>query len=250
MAWTGKIVGGVLGTLVGGPLLGGTIGALVGHQFDRGTNKVKQISQTFQVAFFGCLAKMARADGKITQDEIDAVEAIMARFRYTGETRNQAIEIFRRAKDDPHTAADYINQLAGVIQFNPQIAMTFIGALHAVAAADGSIHANEREILLQAERAFRLRPGTIDALLNGGFGGGAASPARQANALSNAYKVLDVSPDATDVEIKKIYRQKCMEFHPDKLASKGLPEEFMTYAHDQLAKVNDAYDLIKKERGL
>ncbi|MDZ8118651.1 co-chaperone DjlA [Pontiella agarivorans] len=249
MAWTGKIIGGVLGSLLGP--LGTVVGVGIGHQFDKGAGKVKQVSQTFQVAFFGCLAKMARADGKITQDEIDAVEAIMARFRYTGETRKQAIEIFRRAKDDPHTAADYINQLAGVIQFNPQIAMTFIGALHAVAAADGAIHPNEREILLQVERAFRLRPGTIDAMLNGGFGGGAGGtrPA-QANIIENAYKVLDVSPDASDAEIKKIYRQKCMEFHPDKLASKGLPEEFMTYAHEQLAKVNEAYDVIKKERGL
>jgi DnaJ like chaperone protein len=241
MAWTGKLIGGVLGSLLGP--IGTVVGVGIGHQFDKGANRLKQTAQTFQVAFFGCLAKMARADGTISQPEIEAVEQIMARFNYTGAVRDQAIEIFRRAKDDPHTAADYINQLAGVIQFNPQIAMTFIAALHAVAAADGQIHPNEREILLQAERAFRLRPGTIDAML-GGVRGNAP------NALENAYKVLEISPDATDAEIKKIYRKKCTEFHPDKLASKGLPEEFMTYAHEQLTKINEAYDLIKKERGL
>lgn len=248
MAWTGKIIGGVLGSLLGP--LGTVVGVGIGHQFDKGASKVKQVSQTFQVAFFGCLAKMARADGTISQEEIDAVEHIMAQFRYTGETRQQAVEIFRRAKDDPHTAEDYINQLAGVIQFNPQIAMTFIGALHAVALADGELHPNEHDILLQAERAFRLRPGTIDAMLNGNFRGGSAGPARQANALADAYKVLDISPETSDADIKKIYRQKCMEFHPDKLASKGLPEEFMTYAHDQLTKINEAYDVIKSARGL
>lgn len=242
MAWTGKIIGGVLGSLVA-PIFGTAIGAAIGHQFDKGADRVKQTAQTFQVAFFGCLAKMARADGTISKAEIEAVEQIMARFGYTGQMRDQAIGIFRRAKDDPHTAADYINQLAGVIQFNHQIAMTFIAALHAVAAADGTIHPNEREILLQAERAFRLPPGTIDAML-GGFKGNSAT------ALDNAYKVLEVSPDTSDAEIKKVYRQKCNEFHPDKLASKGLPDEFMTYAHDQLAKVNEAYDVIKKERGL
>ncbi|MDF7798087.1 co-chaperone DjlA [Pontiellaceae bacterium B1224] len=241
MAWTGKLIGGVLGSLLGP--LGTVVGVGIGHQFDKGATKLKQTAQTFQVAFFGCLAKMARADGTISKAEIEAVEQIMARFNYTGAVREQAIEIFRRAKDDPHTAADYINQLAGVIQFNPQIAMTFIAALHAVAAADGVIHPNEREILLQAERAFRLRPGTIDAMLNGVRG-------NAPNALENAYKVMEVAPDATDAEIKKIYRHKCMEFHPDKLASKGLPEEFMTYAHEQLTKINEAYDLIKKERGL
>ena len=241
MAWTGKLVGGVLGSLLGP--LGTVVGVGIGHQFDKGATRLKQTAQTFQVAFFGCLAKMAKADGTISKAEIEAVEQIMARFNYTGVVRDQAIEIFRRAKDDPHTAADYINQLAGVIQFNPQIAMTFIAALHAVAAADGVIHPNEREILLQAERAFRLRPGTIDAMLNGVRG-------NAPNALENAYKVMEVEPAATDAEIKTVYRRKCVEFHPDKLASKGLPEEFMTYAHDQLTKVNEAYDVIKKDRGI
>ena len=242
MAWTGKLVGGVLGSLFGP--IGTVVGVGLGHQLDKGANRLKQTAQTFQVAFFGCLAKMAKADGTISKEEIEAVEQIMARFNYTGAVRDQAIEIFRRAKDDPHTAADYINQLASVIQFNPQIAMTFIAALHAVAAADGEIHPNEREILLQAERAFRLHPGTIDAMLNGGMRGNAP------NTVENAYKVLEISPDTSDAEIKKIYRKKCTEFHPDKLASKGLPEEFMTYAHDQLTKINEAYDIIKKERDL
>lgn len=241
MAWTGKIIGGVLGSIAGP--LGTAIGVGIGHQFDKGASRLQQTGMAIQVAFFGCLAKMAQADGAITQAEIDTVEQIMQRFGYTGPMREQAINIFRKAKDDSHTATDYINQLAGIIQFNRQIAMTFIAALHAVAQADGIIHPNERDILLQAERAFRLQPGTIDAML-GGIRGNAP------NALENAYKVLNVSPETSDAEIKKIYRQKCVEFHPDKLASKGLPEEFMTYAHDQLAKVNEAYDVIKKARGI
>ncbi|MDH3982097.1 MAG: TerB family tellurite resistance protein [Kiritimatiellaceae bacterium] len=238
MAWTGKFIGGVLGSLLGP--LGSVVGVGIGHQFDKGSEKLRSTAQTIQVAFFGCLAKMARADGKITQPEIEAVEYIMKRFGYTRAMRDQAIGIFRKAKDDPHSAADYIAQLATAIQFNQQIALTFISALHAVARADGDIHPNEREILLQAERAFRLRPGTIDALLG----------SSKTGTLESAYKVLEVSPDASDAEIKKIYRQKSIEFHPDKLASQGLPDEFMTYAHDQLTKVNDAYDTIKKARNL
>lgn len=241
MAWTGKLVGGVLGSLLGP--LGTVVGVGIGHQFDKGASRLQQTGMAIQVAFFGCLAKMAQADGTITQEEIATVEQIMQRFGYTGPMREQAIGIFRKAKDDEHTAEDYINQLASIIQFNHQIAMTFIAALHAVAQADGTIHPNERDILLQAESAFRLQPGTIDAMLGGIRG-------NTVNALENAYKVLEVTPESSDAEIKKIYRQKCVEFHPDKLASKGLPDEFMTYAHDQLAKVNDAYDTIKKARNL
>jgi DnaJ like chaperone protein len=66
--------------------------------------------------------------------------------------------------------------------------------------------------------------------------------------LADAYKVLECTPEMSDAGIKKIYREKCVQFHPDKLASKGLPNEFMQFAHEQLAKVNDAYDTIKKSR--
>ena len=240
MAWTGKIIGGVLGSLLGP--LGTVVGVGIGHQFDKGATRLRSTAQTIQVAFFGCLAKMARADGQISASEISAVEQIMTRFGYTGQMREAAVDIFRKAKDDPHTAADYLNELGAAIQLNPQIAMTFIAALHAVAAADGVIHPNEREILLQAEQIFRLQPGTIDAMLGGVRG-------NTADALDNAYKVLGVLPEASDEEIKKVYRQKCIEFHPDKLASKGLPDEFMAYANEQLAAVNEAYDTIKKARG-
>lgn len=236
MAWTGKIIGGVLGSFLGP--WGAAIGVGLGHQFDKGSSRVQEAGMVMQVAFFGCLAKMAQADGKITKEEIQAVEQIIARLGYTPRMREAAIDIFRQAKDDSHTAADYLNQLATVIRFNPQMAMTFLAALHAVAQADGKIHPGEREILQQAERAFRLRPGTAEALLGGG----------RMSSLDDAYKVLDVAPAMSDTEIKKVYRKKCVEFHPDKLASKGLPKEFMEYANEQLAKVNEAYDTIKKAR--
>ncbi|MCF7864372.1 MAG: TerB family tellurite resistance protein, partial [Kiritimatiellales bacterium] len=154
MAWTGKIIGGVLGSFIGP--WGTAIGIGIGHQFDKGASRVQTAGMMMQVAFFGCLAKMAKADGAITKQEIAAVEQIIARLGYTPKMREAAIDIFRQAKDDPHTAADYIGQLAAVIRFNPQLGMTFIAALHAVAQADGLIHPNERDILLQAERAFRL----------------------------------------------------------------------------------------------
>ena len=89
-----------------------------------------------------------------------------------------------------------------------------------------------------AQAAADLHGYTIDALLGG----------RPTSNLADAYKVLECTPGMSDAEIKKVYRQKCIDFHPDKLASKGLPDEFMEYANEQLSKVNDAYDTIKKSR--
>ncbi len=235
MAWTGKIVGGVLGSFLGP--WGAAIGVGLGHQLDKGVSRVQRAAMLIQVAFFGCLAKMAKADGVVTREEIDAVEQIITRLGYSPKMREAAIAIFRQAKDDDHHAADYINQLAAAIQYNHEIGMTFMAALHAVAEADGVIHPNEREILQQMQQAFRLQPGTVDSLLGG----------RSSN-LSGAYQALECTPEMSDSEIKKVYREKCLQFHPDKLASKGLPEEFMKFANEQLAKINEAYDTIKTAR--
>ena len=235
MAWTGKIVGGALGFFLGP--WGAAIGVGLGHQLDRGASRVRRAAMLIQVAFFGCLAKMAKADGVVTKEEIEAVEQIIARLGYTPRMREAAIDIFRQAKDDDHSAADYANQLAAAIKYNHQIGMTFIASLHAVALADGVIHPSEREILLQMERAFRLQPGAVDALLGG-----------RTNNLADAYKVLECTADMSDSDIKKVYREKCLQFHPDKLASKGLPDEFMKFANDQVVKINEAYETIKNAR--
>lgn len=238
MAWTGKVIGGVLGSFLGP--WGTAIGIGIGHQFDKDANRKQETGVVIQAAFFGCLAKMAKADGQITSEEIRIVEQIISQMGYSADMRAAAIDTFRKAKDDEHSAAAYIAQLAQVVQFNQQIAMTFLVALHAVAQADGFIHPNEREILHQAERAFRLRPGTVNAMLGG---------SSTTNKLEEAYKIMECSADMSDADIKRVYRQKCTEFHPDKLASKGLPEEFMQYAHEQLTKINQAYEIIKKARG-
>ena len=242
MAWKGKIIGGVLGSLLGP--LGAAVGIGIGHQFDKGAGRLKETVMAMQAAFFGCLAKMARADGRVSKEEIAAVERIIAQLRYSPEMRRAAIDIFRQAKDDAHTAADYLNQLAVIIRYNPQLAMTFLSALASVAQADGQLHPGEREILLQAERIFRLPPGTVDSMLGGGTG-----TARRSGDLDAAYKVLGATPEMSDAEIKRIYREKCMEFHPDKLSAKGLPPEFMEFANEQLARINAAYEAIKKARG-
>ncbi len=235
MAWTGKIVGGVLGSFLGP--WGTAIGVGLGHQLDKGAARVQNATMIIQVAFFGCLAKMAKADGVVTKEEIDAVEQIITRLGYTARMREAAINIFSEAKDDEHSAADYVDQLATAIQHNHQIGMTFIAALHAVAQADGVIHPKEREILQQMERAFRLQQGTVDALLGGRSGN-----------LSDAYTALECTPEMSDAEIKRVYRERCVQFHPDKLASKGLPDEFMKFANEQVAKINEAYETIKNAR--
>ena len=95
---------------------GAAIGVGLGHQVDKGVSRVRHAAMLIQVVFSGCLAKMAKADGVVTKEEINAVEQIITRLGYTPRMREAAIDIFRKAKDDLHSAADYIDQLAEAIQ--------------------------------------------------------------------------------------------------------------------------------------
>ena len=88
MAWTGKLIGGVLGSFLGP--WGAAIGVGIGHQFDKGASRVQSTRMMLQVAFFGCLAKMAKSDGQITPDEIRAVEQVIQGLGYTPQMREAA----------------------------------------------------------------------------------------------------------------------------------------------------------------
>lgn len=241
----GKIMFGGLGGMIGGPV-GAILGAVIGHKlFDSGTNSTQRISTNersqaiFFVNFVSCLAKMAKADGRICEKEIQTVGMIFEKqLGLTGEGKQVAINIFNAAKDNSDPIEEYLRQLRGAAGYNPAIGMTFIAALHAVAMADGILANSEKEILVKTEQILGLRSGTANNL----FG--------NVDDIDAMYEILEATADMSDQEIKKKHRQKSLEYHPDKLISKGLPEEFMKYANDEMVKINKAYDAIKKSRGM
>ena len=107
----------------------------------------------------------------------------------------------------------------------------------ALAAIDGDLTQKEREILLYAEQVFRLH-GYVNAFFR------VQTENSEQENLETYYKILEVSPEATDQELKSAYRKKCIEFHPDKLQSKGLPPEMLAHAENEMRRINQAYDAI------
>ena len=103
----------------------------------------------------------------------------------------------------------------------------------------------QARILLRGEECLRLPHGTVQSWVKGGYAPPADDPDGAAISLDESYHALDVSKTATDAEVKAAYRKKCAGFHPDKIQSKGLPPEFTTFANDQLARINQAHDLIR-----
>lgn len=231
---------------------------------------LKRMAQTqehrrvdFLDAFMAAVAKMAKVDGSVSHQEIRAVESILETLHLNAQDAERAKDSFRRAKDSPATFEETIQHFA--IHFrSPAMRQVMLAALVQVAISDGAPSSKERELLYLAERFLGL-PGLVDALLRestggsryrsaGGSGqyhgssGGAFRSAESATAED--YALLGLTPSATPDQIRKAYRKKAMDLHPDRIQAKGLPPEMVKIASDQLARVNAAYDTICRTRGI
>ncbi|WP_226668862.1 co-chaperone DjlA [Microbulbifer aggregans] len=253
MSWLGAGIGAGIGMMFGGPI-GAALGAWVGSSFGSGLKRMAEAGITlnkdgaqtvFIVALFSMLAKMAKADGQVSKAEIQLVDDfIKNNLRLTGEDREQAIKIFQNAKSDNYTIYDYAEQYRQLIRNQAMREMVY-RLLFAVAFADGELHPAEEQILRRIPASLGLHESIFTAMFQE-FGRGGASG--QGGGLQAHYDILECSPDVSDRELKLAYRRKAAEFHPDKLAAKGLPDEFMRHAEDQMKSVTVAYDTIAAAR--
>ena len=252
MGWMGKIVGGTIGLALGGPL-GAIAGAAFGHFFDqtkeitRGggmpgarLNTHEDAQMTFFVAAFSMLAKLVQADGRVTDDEIATIERFMQEdLRLSPASRRVAIDIFNTAKTSPHTFDDFTVQFYGAFQQRPEILQFMMDILMRVALSDRDYNAAEEAMIRRAAQIFRLpEPGYQNL------------KSRHVAADDGFYQVLGVTAEASDDEIKGRYRSLVKEFHPDRIASKGLPDEFTEFAENKFREIQEAYEAIKEKRGI
>ena len=243
MSWLGAVVGGAIGVFLGAGPLGAVIGGVIGHlATGSGEDKAKRASRrdelqaAFITALFSCMAKVAKADGAVTQAEADYIKAfIQANFRQ--DQKPFIHKVFNAARDNDVSYRQYINEFDQLLGYNPVIKQNFLGLLCELAAIDGDLTQKEREILLYAEQVFRLH-GYVNAFFR------VQTENSEQENLETYYKILEVSPEATDQELKSAYRKKCIEFHPDKLQSKGLPPEMLVHAENEMRRINQAYDAI------
>jgi DnaJ like chaperone protein len=240
----GKVIFGGVGAMIGGPI-GAGIGVAIGETlFDSSNQKTAPETEqpkeedivrlTYFYCIFASIAKLAKADGHISPNEIEAIEAQIQDMNLDEEMRKFAIDVFREAKDDDEDVVAYLEQFAAIIQYDQQLGLSFLQILYAISASDGDVSLPERQILIAAEKALQLPEGTVrfEAI----------------DGLQEAYAFLGCNETMATNEIKQIYRKKCVDFHPDKLASRGLPAEFMKFANDQMVKIHEAYKTICESR--
>jgi DnaJ like chaperone protein len=250
MGIIGKIVGGTIGFALGGPL-GAVAGAVFGHAFDSDNMSIEanpvpkpsmleETQLAFFVGTFSMLAKLAKADGRVGQEEIDTIEAFATNdLGLAPSSREVAFNIFRAALNSPASFEDFAIQFYGHFRNQPQMIEMMIDILLRVAVADGSIHLAEETLILSAARIFRFDENRLNQLKS-----------RYMASSDKYYDVLGCSRQDSDETIKRRYRHLVQTYHPDKIAGKGLPDEFTQLAQDKFREIQEAYETIKKERNL
>ena len=248
MTWFGKIMGGSVGFMLGGPI-GALIGVSLGHALiddksragvaERGRlTGQEQRQAVFFTAMFAMLGKMAKADGRVCEDEIKVVTSFMRdKLRLDPVTQKFAMQIFNEAKDNPTPFEDYARQFGQVFQGEQQLRMIFYEMLFSVALADGVLHPAEERILRDAPPLLGLHAGIYDTVRR-----------QFVNDLSHHYAILGLEDGADMASVKKAYRKLVTEYHPDKVVSKGLPEDFVKFAEEKFREVNEAYEAIRKAK--
>jgi DnaJ like chaperone protein len=250
MGIIGKIVGGTIGFALGGPL-GAVAGAVFGHAFDSENMAMEESPQpkpsmleetqlAFFVGTFSMLAKLAKADGRVMQEEIDAIESFATKdLGLTPTSREVAFNIFRAALNSPASFEDFAIQFYGHFRNQPQMIEMMVDILLRVAAADGSIHLAEETLILSAARIFNFDHNRLNQLKS-----------KYIASSEKSYDVLGCSRQDPDETIKRRYRHLVQTYHPDKIAGKGLPDEFTQLAQDKFREIQEAYEAIKKERNM
>ncbi len=237
MSIWGKFGGVAAGMLVGGPI-GALVGGLAGHFLvDRDAPPSGDGNVVFTIAVIALSAKMAKADGVVTEDEIEAFNRI---FRVAQDETANVRRIFNLARRDTAGYEAYAAQIARLFAGNPAVLEDILDGLFEIAKADGVLHPGEEAFLARVAEIFGFAPNEFRRIRASHFAPDAADP----------YVVLGVAYDASDDEIKRTYRLLVRENHPDSLIGRGVPEEFVRLATDKLAAINGAYERIEVERGI
>ncbi len=255
MSWWGKLLGGSFGFALGGPL-GALVGAALGHTVDarrRGSPSARERTQTaFFTATFSVLGHLAKADGRVTRDEIRLAETVMAQMQLGDELRALAKNLFRQGKAPGFALDEVLDQFKRECHRSRLLLRMFIEVLLQAAYVDGVLHPAERAVLLHICSRLGITPTQfdhLDAMVRDAHGRRPRTGAARGDDLAGAYAVLDVSPQAGDDEIKRAYRRLLNQHHPDKLVAKGLPEEMMRLASQKTHEIRKAYERIRAARG-
>lgn len=288
MSMWGKILGALFGFMFFKHIAGAIFGLIIGHFFDKAyrqdfnqlggfgrfftdPNSLKQQAIFFH-SLFSALGHLAKSDGKVTDREIQIATALMDEMRLTGDARREAQDAFREGKARDFPLVETLKGFYDASHGRRDILQVFLEILIQAAFADGQLSQEEYNVLEKVAKPLGFRRRDLDYLISmyeaeirfrqrggqrthGGTGrrqqgaSGQHSTYSEQQSVDDAYQILGVSSSDDEKTIKRAYRKRMAEHHPDKLVSKGLPEQAMEIAKKKAQDIQSAYELIKQKRG-
>ncbi len=239
MGLFGSLAGASLGWFTLGPV-GAIIGFIVGHVAEESSSRSSQqnINTTARDGFIASLlvlmAAVMKADGKVVRSELSFVKAYLVRT-FGEQKASEALLMLREILNQEIPVRDVCTQIKANVDYSSRLELLHL--LFEVAKSDGSIPQAELNVLQEISKYLGLSATDYTSILN-----------MYIESTESAYKILEISAEATDDEVKKAYRKMALKYHPDKVSHLG--EEFQKTAGEKFRKVNEAYEKIKKSRGL
>ena len=279
--WWGKLIGAFLGYLIGGSA-GALFGILIGNFFDRGmldhysrphwhyhTEKRQAVQKIFFEATFSVMGHIAKADGRVSEQEINTAKILMDEMRLSREQKAMARQYFSEGKAATFDLAAKLSKLQEACHDNPELLKLFMDIQYRVAQTDGLSELKIKALDNVFQRmGFAPLRDQYRFYEDFGFGGHSSQQSsssqsssqqsgnqrysynhRPESTLAQAYAILELDQKATKLEVKRAYRRLISRNHPDKLIAQGLPEEMIKIATDKTQKISKAYEQICESNG-
>ena len=234
----GKVIGGAAGFAIGGPI-GALLGAVAGHAIDTKilpsyiSNDENYKSIVFTAGVIALSAKMAKADGKVTKEEILTFRKLV---QIPKNDINQVSKLWELAKETTDGYELYAKQIYSLFRNQPEILERILDILFEIAKSDGNIDSTELNYLKNVSNIFNFDKIIFEKLL------------ALHNPENNSFEILGVQISDSLEDIKKKWKVMVKNNHPDKLVGQGMPIEFIETANQKLAVINAAYEEIKNLR--
>ena len=236
MSIWGSLIGGMIGFSLGGPF-GMLLGSLIGGKISRAkgsiNNSFAQPQQIFALSLIVLSAKLSKADGQVSKEELIAVKD---KLKIPENELDQVGKIFNKAKNESTGYEPYAQQIAQIYRGNLNVLEEVVNILFYIAEADGNISQSEMNMLQDIAKIFGLNENQFNSL----------KESRKSSDKLNPYIVLESNPDDDIQKIRKKYIKLSKDHHPDLLISKGVPKEVIDESKRKMRAINSAWDQVQK----
>ena len=237
MAIWGSLIGGMIGLSLGGPF-GMLLGSLIGGKISRaksraGFGSFAQPQQIFALSLIVLSAKLSKADGQVSKEELIAVKD---KLRIPENELDQVGKIFNKAKEESAGYEPYAQQIAQIYRRNINVLEEVINILFYIAEADGNVSESELKMIEHIAQIFGLTEIQFNSI----------KESRKSSDKLNPYIVLESNPDDKIEIIRKRYLKLSKEHHPDLLMNKGVPQEVIDESKTKMRAINSAWDQVQK----